>query len=337
MNNMKTRYKLTFLSRKTVLILSILLLINLNVMAKPITQEQFITDMVERHHFDRYELTQLFNNAKVRKSIIKLMSRPPGKARPWYQYRRNFIQTKRIKEGARFWQNNRQALQRAQATYGVPPEIIVAIIGVETIYGTITGNYRVIDALTTLSFHYLRRADFFREELEHYLLLTREEGLNPLHLKGSYAGAMGIGQFMPSSFRRYAVDFDDDGKRDIWNNNTDAIGSVAHYFHQHGWQPEQPVIQATQINPSAIETLLGLAFKPEYTLRQLKRLGLRYHGDEPNNTLGMFIDLETEQGTAYWLGFNNYYVITRYNHSKRYAMAVYQLAQEIARRYAQNN
>ena len=320
------------------LILGVVLLNTVNVMASTLTQAKFITNMVARHQFDKSYLEGVLSRAKVRKSIIKAMTpRPTGKARPWYQYRQIFIQDKRIQDGVTFWRNNAATLQRAEATYGVPPQIITAIIGVETLYGQNQGNFRVIDALVTLSFHYLRRADFFQEELEHYLLLTREEGFDPLQLQGSYAGAMGIGQFMPSSFRRYAVDFDGNGQRDIWNNYADAIGSVANYFHHFGWQPGQPIVKATQINPSALEVLLELAFKPQYTLTQLQQFGLKYYGDESANTLGLFIDLETEQGPAYWLGFNNYYVITRYNHSKHYAMAVYQLAQEIARQYVQAN
>jgi membrane-bound lytic murein transglycosylase B len=302
-------------------------------MATIISQETFIDDMVLMHGFDRFYLTQLFDKAKVKKSILKVMSRPPGQARPWYKYRRIFINAKRIKEGVEFWQKNAEALKQAETIYGVPAEIIVAIIGVETLYGSTKGNHQVLDALTTLAFNYPRRADFFREELEHYLLLTREEGLNPLEQKGSFAGAMGIGQFMPSSFRRYAVDFDGDGRRDIWTNNTDTIGSVANYFRHHGWQTGQPVISKAQVRPNAVETLLALNFEPQYTLQQLKQKGLLYYGDESNNIDCMFVDLETEFGTAYWVGFQNYYVITRYNRSKRYAMAVYQLAQEIANLY----
>lgn len=313
----------------------LLVLFHPKVMAKFVSQEDFINKMVTQHGFDEFYLTQLLEQAKVRQSIVKLMSRPQrrGKPTPWYRYRRIFLTDDRIDGGVNFWRKYAPDLQRAQATYGVPPEIITAIIGVETFYGKITGGYRVIDALTTLSFHYLRRADFFREELEHFLILTREEGLDPLTLEGSYAGAMGLGQFMPSSFRNYAVDFDGDGKRDIWNNYIDAIGSVANYFSRHGWRSGGEIIKATQIRPDAIENLLSLDFKPKYTLKYLKRLGLRYHGNQSDNTPAMFLDLETEQGMAYWVGFNNYYVITRYNRSKRYATAVYQLSEAIAYRY----
>jgi len=313
-----------------------LLLCSLSVTAEIISQEAFIDQMVTRHSFDRVDLTQLLNKAKVKQSILKIMLPPKklgAKPKPWYKYRQNFVTKSRINKGLQYWQQNASALKRAEKTYGVPAEIILAIIGVETIYGRNKGNIRIIDALKTLAFHYPRRAEFFRGELEHFLLLTREEGMNPLQPKGSYAGAMGIGQFMPSSFRRYAVDFNGDGKRNIWTNNTDAIGSVANYFQRFGWKTGEPVIKPTQIRPNGVENLMGLKFKPQYTLQQLKPMGLLYHGNESDNTAVMFIDLETEIGTSYWVGFENYYVITRYNRSKRYAMAVYHLAQALANRY----
>jgi len=315
---------------KIKLILLIGMLLNSVILkADVITQEEFINDMVSKHNFGKLYLTQLLGKAKIKSSILKIMSRPAGKARPWYKYRNAFIDNKRIKAGVKFWQENAQDLLRAEKVFGVPAKIIVAIIGVETIYGQITGNFRVIDALTTIAFHYPRRADYFREELAHYLIFTHNEGLDPLQLKGSYAGAMGIGQFMPSSFRTYAVDFDGDGKRDIWTNNSDAIGSIANYFNKHGWETGKPIATATRIRANAITDLLALEFAPKYTLQQLKQWGLLYFGTEPNYTNGMVIDLETKLGTAYWLGFQNYYVITRYNHSKHYAMAVYHLAQEL--------
>ncbi len=331
-----------------ILLLSGLLLGSFNTLAAQVSQEAFIDNMVLQHGFDRYQLIDLLGKAKVKKSILKLMYYPPKKKRkrryrgkPWYKYRRNFVNSKSINRGIDFWRGNASALERAQRTYGVPAEIIVAIIGVETRYGRIMGNFRVIDALKTLAFHYPRRADFFRDELKHYLLFTSEEGLDPLTQKGSYAGAMGLGQFMPSSYRRYAIDFDGDGERDIWTNTTDAIGSVANYFRSFGWETGKPVIKATQVRPNAVEGLLvrrskKQKFKPQYPLRQLKQRGVLYHGDEPNNMLGLLVDLRTEIGTAYWLGFQNYYVITRYNNSKHYAMAVYQLAQEIANGYAES-
>lgn len=325
---------------KLFLLNTLLLLCSFSVTAEIISQEAFIEQMVAKHNFDRVELTQWLNKAEVKKSILKIMLPPPPKPgvakpkpKPWYKYRQNFVTESRIEKGLQYWRQNASALKRAEKTYGVPAEIILAIIGVETIYGRNKGNYRIIDALTTLAFNYPRRADYFRGELEQFLLLTREEGINPLKPKGSYAGAMGIGQFMPSSFRNYAVDFNRDGKRNIWTNNTDAIGSVANYFQRFGWKTGEPVIKPTQIRPNAVERLLALKFKPQYTLQQLKPMGLLYHGDESDSTPVMFIDLETEIGTAYWVGFQNYYVITRYNRSKRYAMAVYHLAQALANRY----
>lgn len=292
----------------------------------------FIDNMVARHGFNKTELSRLFAKTKVRNSILGLMDRP-GTGRPWYQYMPKFVNERRIQGGVEFWQENARTLSRAEATYGVPAAIIVAIIGVETIYGTQTGNVPVMDALTTLAFHYPRRADFFRDELENFLLLTREEKMNPLLPKGSYAGAMGIGQFMPSSYRQYAVDFDGDGKRNIWTNVDDAIGSVANYFKKFGWQAGQPVMMATQVRPDTNVSLLTEELNLSYTLKQLKQQGLLFHGDQPDNISGLLVELVTEQGTAYWVGLQNFYVITRYNHSKHYAMAVYQLAKEIADNY----
>ncbi len=304
--------------------------------AQTVSLATFIDEMVTRHEFQKEELTRLFKKAKVRRSILKLMDRP-GEGKPWHQYRPRFVNEQRINGGVDFWQAHATTLSRAESVYGVPPEIIVAIIGVETIYGKDTGNVPVLDALTTLAFHYPRRADYFRGELEQFLLLTRAEEINPLHPKGSYAGAMGIGQFMPSSYRQHAVDFDRDGKRNIWTDVEDAIGSVANYFKQYGWQAGQPIIFPTQVRPDAINSLLTLELAPIYTLRQLKQKGLLFNGNQLENAKVTFIDLETEHGTAYWIGFENFYVITRYNHSKHYAMAVYQLAQEIADRYNTQN
>ncbi len=314
--------------------LIIILLSSTIINAKLITQEEFIDNMVSKHNFGKLYLTQLLGKAKIKSSILKIMFRPSAgktkrKPKPWHKYRSIFVNTKKIKAGVKFWNNNARTLQRAETIFGVPAKIIVAIIGVETIYGKNKGNFRVLDALTTLAFHYPRRADYFREELESYLILTHDEGIDPLKQKGSYAGAMGIGQFMPSSFRNYAIDFDGDNKRNIWTNNADAIGSVANYFQKHGWKTGKPVATATKIRTNAIKKLLALDFAPKYTLQQLKQWGLLYFGKEPNYTNGMVIDLETKLGTAYWLGFQNYYVITRYNRSKHYAMAVYHLAQEI--------
>jgi len=316
---------------KIIWLLGLLLWSSLN-HAQMLSQSEFIQELVARHDFNPTHLAQWLAKAKVRPSILKAISRP-GEAKPWYQYRPIFVNPPRIRAGVQFWQKHAKTLAQANAIYGVPAEIIVAIIGVETFYGQEMGNFRVIDALTTLAFHYPPRAPFFREELTNFFLLCREEGLNPLTPKGSYAGAMGLGQFMPSSFRKYAVDLDHNGKRNIWNNVTDVIGSIANYLKQHGWKANQPVITATQVHPEAVNRPLALELRP---LEQLEQAGLLFYGERPKNAQGMLIDLETEQGTAYWLGFQNFYVITRYNRSKHYAMAVYQLAQEIATHYAKS-
>lgn len=303
--------------------------------AQPTTPIQFIEQMTVEYHFNQLFLEQLFEQAKVRKSIIRAVSchRKPtqgGKRSPWYKYRRKFINERLISSGIAFRHKHLEVLTKAQRHFGVPVEIITAIIGIETFYGNNTGNYRILDALYTLAFHCPRRADFFQTELKDYLLLTREENFDPLAMRGSYAGAMGLGQFMPSSYRQYAVDFDGDDKRDIWTNPADAIGSVANYFKQHGWQSGQPVIESTQVQPNAVLSLLALPFKMQHSLKQLKERGLLYVGHQPETRYALLIDLETKQGMAYWVGFNNFYVITRYNKSNYYAMSVYQLAREIA-------
>jgi membrane-bound lytic murein transglycosylase B len=318
------------------LILLTLLNISQFAIAETISLNSFIDSMVNEHGFDKKQLQQLFKQVRKKSSILKAMSRP-GEAKPWYEYRKIFLTPDRIKEGAIFWRKHAKTLARAEKTYGVPAEIIVSIIGVETFYGKQFGKFRVIDALYTLGFFYPKRADFFRKELKEFLLLTREEKLNPLQPKGSYAGAVGYGQFMPSSYRNYAIDFDHDGKRNLWNDVEDSIGSIGNYLRNYsvsyGWQPNQPVIKATKVRPNAVDTLLGLEFKPQLTVRELKQKGLQFATNKYDNHLGLLIDLKTEQGTLYWVGFNNFYMITRYNKSNRYAMAVYQLAQAIKAGY----
>lgn len=297
---------------------------------------QFINSMVNEHGFDKKQLQQLFKQVKKKNNILKIMQRP-GEAKPWYEYRKIFLTPDRIKQGAIFWRKHANILARAEQQYGVPAEIIVAIIGVETFYGKQFGKFRIIDSLYTLGMYYPKRADFFRKELGEFLLLTREEQVNPLQPKGSYAGAVGYGQFMPSSYRNYAVDFDRDGERNLWNDVEDSIGSVANYLRNYsvsfGWQPNDIVIEATKVRPSAVDSLLALEFKPQFTVRQLKQKGLQFASNKYDNHLGLLIDLKTEQGTLYWVGFNNFYMLTRYNKSNRYAMAVYQLAQAIKAEY----
>ena len=213
----------------------------------------YINEIAKEHAFDAKELTRLLAQAERQQSILDAISRPAERTLKWHEYRDIFIKDQQVARGLEFWRDNTEDLLRAQAVYGVPPEYIVAIIGVETRWGRIMGKYRVLDALATLGFDYPPRSKFFRKELTQLLLLAREEGKDPASLLGSYAGAMGYGQFIPSSFRAYAVDFDDDGVRDIWTNTTDAIGSVANYFAKHGWRDgEQTVLRVSVKDPAKV-------------------------------------------------------------------------------------
>lgn len=291
----------------------------------------FIQEMVDKHQFDVKKLTALFKDVVLKQKIVDAISRP-AEGKPWFQYRPIFVTKTRIKEGVKFWNENEAILKAAKEKYGVPPEIIVAIIGVETRYGRHKGGYRVMDSLSTLAFAYPKRGKFFRSELEHYLLLTREEKLNPMDVKGSYAGAMGKSQFISSSYRNYAVDFDGDGKRDLWNNNADAIGSVANYFKRHKWQTGKAVAAPAIVGSNHIQTLVKKGYKPHSTVTELRERGVTAKRKVDPDALGALIELKKRAGREYWLGLNNFYVITRYNHSPLYAMAVHQLGQEILKK-----
>jgi membrane-bound lytic murein transglycosylase B len=293
----------------------------------------FIQEMQQKHGFDARSLTREFKQVRMRQKIIDAITRP-AEAKPWHKYRPIFVTPSRIKEGVTFWNDHDRELRQAEKTYGVPPEIIVAIIGVETRYGRHTGGYRVMDSLSTLAFNYPKRAKFFRNELAEYLLLTREEGLDPLAVKGSYAGAMGKAQFISSSYRNFAVDFNHDGRRDLWNDSADAIGSVANYFKRHQWQPGQPVIFPVPKaeNRPTYALLAEKGYKPHTPIRELAQKGILPPKGVDPATKAALIELDTRQGAEYWLGLDNFYVITRYNHSPLYAMAVYQLGQAIRSR-----
>lgn len=296
----------------------------------------FVDYMVSTHHFDRNELQLLFNKTSKSESVLAAISKP-AEALPWYKYQALFIQPDRINQGLAFWKKYESILKRAETEYGIPARYIVAIIGVETRYGANKGNDRVIDALYTLAFHYPKRSAFFLNELEQFLLLTREQHLNPLSLKGSYAGAMGMPQFIPSSYRNYAVDFDQDGKIDIWNNPADAIGSVANYFNVHGWKEGEDVVFPGKITDKRYLDVLNTDLKPGIPVNKLDEYGIYY---DKNISPGSFVDvisLDGKDGEEIWLGLNNFYVITRYNHSPLYAMAVYQLAEAIQNKYLNNN
>lgn len=290
---------------------------------------QFVDYMVETHDFDREEMNALMREAKRKDSILKAIKRPAEKAKPWYEYRRMFVTPQSISGGVDFWDKNTRALAEAEKKYGVPAEMIVAIIGIETRYGGNMGGYRVIDALATLAFNYPRRSKFFTKELENYLLLTRDQGVDPVALKGSYAGAMGFGQFMPSSYRAYAVDFNGDGQVDIWTDTEDAIGSVANYFAEHGWMPGEPVAVLATPRPNADMTVVNDSLDPKWTVGQLAEKGFTTTAQVDPDMPASVFSLETEQGKQYWIGLKNFSVITRYNRSRLYAMAAYDLAQDI--------
>ncbi|MHB0850850.1 lytic murein transglycosylase B [Stutzerimonas nitrititolerans] len=291
---------------------------------------EFVEEMKRDYGFAGEQVVELLKQAERKQVILDAISRPAERVKPWKEYRPIFITDSRIAQGVDFWRQNEAALSRAEAEYGVPAEVIVAIIGVETFYGRNTGNYRVIDALATLGFDYPPRQPFFRQQLREFLVLAREEQVDPLTLKGSYAGAMGLPQFMPSSFRAYAVDFDDDGHIDIWNNPVDAIGSAANYFKQHGWAAGEPVVARAAINGDAYEQGLTVGLEPVMNAAQMRDLGWQSEAQISDDTAVTAFRLEGAEGDEFWLGLPNFYVITRYNRSVMYAMAVHQLSEELA-------
>ncbi|HEX3631230.1 MAG TPA: lytic murein transglycosylase B [Casimicrobiaceae bacterium] len=295
----------------------------------------FIAELVAEHRFTHRELTHLFARARYQPRIIAAMSRPMLSPPKWYEYAPQFLSRERIDGGLEFWRANAATLARAQSEFGVPAEVIVAIIGVETFYGRNTGSYRVLDALTTLAFDYPRRGDFFRNELKQFLLLTRDQNVSPLVPRGSYAGASGLPQFMPGSVRAYAVDYDGDGRIDLSADPADAIGSVANYLARHDWQPGVPVLAQARIDPAASEAVLGKldgGVSERRPLDAWARDGVSADSlpaDPGSDPVGLLM-LEEAEGPSYWLVFANWYVLTRYNRSRLYATAVWQLARALA-------
>jgi len=292
----------------------------------------FINSMVEEHDFDREELRDVLGEAEVKQSILDAIAKPAEKTKSWAEYRKHFLTRERINAGAAFWVENKNTLESISSDTGVPVEILVGIIGVETYYGRITGSFRVLDALATLAFSYPPRSKFFRRELEEYLLLVREEGMHATDATGSYAGAMGRPQFMPSSYRAYAVDSTGDGKRDIWGDWTDVAGSIANYFLKHGWRPGEEVTAQASLGgawqgptPEPQNTL-----KASETIASLSRQGVMFVTALPGDSKSELLAYEGDDGAEYWVGFHNFFVITRYNRSVMYALAVHQLGQEIA-------
>lgn len=290
---------------------------------------QLILEMRDEFGFPEEHLRAVFKQAKKQQSILDAISRPAERVKPWKDYRPIFMTQQRIDQGLAFWQKHAEALARAEHSYGVPAEFIVAIIGVETMYGGNTGRYAVLDALSTLAFDYPPRAPFFRRQLKEFLLLTREEQVAPASLTGSYAGAMGLPQFMPGSFRAYAVDFNDDGKINIWTDAEDAIGSVANYFVEHGWQAGQDVAIPAALADESAETGLTHGLDPKHDIEVLVELGWQPEHDIPAETPVTAFKLEGEAGVEYWIGLPNFQTITKYNRSEMYALAVTQLAQAL--------
>lgn len=296
--------------------------------------QQFIDKMVNKHGFDRQQLQEILSQAKRLDSVLRLMDNqapttsvkpPSGPNGAWLRYRKKFITPDNVQNGVVFWNQYEDALNRAWQVYGVPPEIIVGIIGVETRWGRVMGKTRILDALATLSFNYPRRAEYFSGELETFLLMARDEQDDPLNLKGSFAGAMGYGQFMPSSYKQYAVDFSGDGHINLWDP-VDAIGSVANYFKAHGWvKGDQVAVMANGQAPG-----LPNGFKTRYSISQLAAAGLTPQQPLGNYQQASLLRLDVGTGYQYWYGLPNFYTITRYNHSTHYAMAVWQLGQAVA-------
>jgi len=294
----------------------------------------FMQEMITKHGFERDYLVSILSQANVSDTILEAISRP-AEAMPWYKYRPIFLRADRIQLGAEFIKTHKETLDRAEKEYGVPPEIIAAIIGVETRYGQNTGSYRVVDALVTLGFKFPRRAEFFKSELEQFLLLTREQQVDPLSIKGSYAGAMGIPQFISSSYRHYAIDFDNDGYIDLWNNPVDAIGSVANYFKMHGWQHGQKVAVKAVASDDRYKEIVASGLELHIAKNLLSDYGITADVDHNSEEQVKLLSYETEQGDELWIGFRNFYAITRYNRSILYGMAVFQLADEISKEYRQ--
>jgi membrane-bound lytic murein transglycosylase B len=288
--------------------------------------KEFIAHMHEADGFKKRPLRKLLAGAKTQTAILDAMEKPAEKAKLWYEYRPIFLNERRIREGIDFWLAHRQALTEASERSGVAPEYLAAILGVETYYGRITGSYRVLDALATLAFDYPARSKFFRDELEQFLLLSRDLHVDPRTIKGSYAGAMGAPQFMPSNYRRYAVDADADGHIDLWSNWADVCASVGNYLKEHGWNAGEPVLTDAAVAADKPDSLDGRKLDLTESIASLKTKGVTFDSPLPMDAPAVLIAADETDGTHWRVGFNNFYVITRYNHSPLYAMAVYELA-----------
>lgn len=324
----------TRLEMKQIFTLALVLILSTSCLAQQHPgAEEFAARAASEHGLDQAEVLQLLQEARFKQSIVDAMTRP-AEAKPWFKYRPIFITDKRIEKGVAFWRDNEALINQAAEQFGVDPQIIVAIIGVETSYGGNTGGYRVLDALTTLAFYYPDtgndRSDFFSSELMNFIVLGDEEGLPLMEVKGSYAGAMGLGQFMPSSYLEYAVDLDGDGRRDLWSSMEDVIGSVANYLHRHGWQYGEPVTYRARVLDGAnMELVTRRDFKVKTTVAELAAGGFESTQAVAEDTLAAVGRLEESEGESYWITFKNFYVITRYNRSALYAMAVFDLSEAV--------
>jgi membrane-bound lytic murein transglycosylase B len=296
--------------------------------------DEFVDRAVSEFGLEESEVRAILAEAEYKQSIIDAISRP-AEGKPWHEYRKIFLTDKRINEGIDFWIENRELIAEVSQKYGVDEEYIVGIIGVETFYGRITGNYRTIDALVTLGLYYPQnlssdRSGFFSKELMQFMQLAKKENIPAIETTGSYAGAMGMGQFMPSSYLEYAVDFDGDGSRDLWRSTPDVVGSVANYLHRHGWQAGEPVTARARASEEApFDEITTRTYKPTFTVAEWQQKGVKSSTEFAADTPTGVIKLVEADRNSYWLTFNNFYVITRYNRSPRYAMAIFDLSQEI--------
>ena len=292
--------------------------------------EKFIAQMAYAHGFDIHALRALFAQVQVSQGVVKAIG-APSTNKTWYEFKPLFVDGGRISGGVKYWNENAGVLGRARSEFGIPEAVIVALIGIETRYGRNTGNYRVMDALSTLAFDWPARGDFFRGELEEFLLLCREQGWDPLSVKGSFAGAMGLAQFMPGSYRRHGTDYDGDGHIDLWANSSDVIGSVATYLHHFGWKEAQPIVAPARVESQDPKTLLDLGLKPSMTLEQWRLRGARPLTPMPDDLNASLFSLDLIGGPEYWFGFDNFYALLQYNRSRNYVMAIYELAIQITR------
>ena len=331
---MRTPFAKTLLVCAALLVLEVEPALGLDI--KRAEVKEFIAHMEGTYGFKKRALRKLLKSADSQPAIIEAMSKPAEKAKLWYEYRPIFLNERRIREGTEFWIAHRQALDQASIKSGVAPEYLAAILGVETYYGRLTGTYRVLDALVTLSFDYPPREKFFRDELEQFLLLTRDAHLDPKSLKGSYAGAMGAPQFMPSNYRRYAVDADANGHIDLWNDWPDVCASVGNYLKEHGWNAGEPVLEEATVLPEKPDDLDGRKLALSETVGSLASKGVSFDAELPPDAPAILIAADEPDGVHWRVGYNNFFVITRYNHSALYAMAVYELAAAVKQRMLAN-